>query len=60
MVDCDDKAEMGFLYEVIDHAKEQIKKSLGARCNKLWWKIIDKRWEKTLHRDIHAAGKIFI
>jgi hypothetical protein len=60
MVDSDDKAEMGFLYEAIDRAKEQIKKSLGARRGKPWWKIIDKRWEQTLHRDIHAAGEIFI
>ena len=34
MVDCDDKVEMGFLYEAIDRAKEQIKKSLGARRSK--------------------------
>jgi hypothetical protein len=60
MVDSDDKAEMGFLYEAIDRAKEQIKRNLRSRGYKKWWKIIDNRWEKTLHRDIHAAGIIFI
>jgi hypothetical protein len=55
MVDGDKKATMGYLYEAMDRAKEDI-----ARANKntyrKWWDIIDARWDRTLHHDLHAAG----
>ena len=59
MVDNDDKAEMGYLYEAMDRAKELIKKNVGSRQYQRWWNIIDKRWERQLHRPIHAAGIFF-
>jgi hypothetical protein len=31
MVDSDDKAKMGFLYEAIYRAKEQIKRTVGGK-----------------------------
>jgi hypothetical protein len=34
MVDGDDKAEMSFLYEAIDRAKVQIKRTVGEKCYK--------------------------
>ena len=59
MVDSDDKAEMRFLYEAMDRAKEAIKKNVGNEYQK-WWEIVDNRWERLLHRDIHAAGEQYI
>ena len=55
LVDSDDKADMGYLYEAMDRAKEAIKKNIG-RDYKKWWGIIDRRWDRQLHQDIHAAG----
>jgi hypothetical protein len=54
MVDSDDKAQMGYLYEAIGKAKDEIKKNV--RGYRKWLEIIDKRWDNTLNRDIHAAG----
>ncbi|XP_078152571.1 uncharacterized protein LOC144547747 [Carex rostrata] len=58
MVDCDDKVEMGFLYEAMDRAKDQIKKSIGARRSKQWWKIIDKDGKKHF-TEIYMQQDIF-
>ncbi|KAJ6792561.1 Uncharacterized protein M6B38_238260 [Iris pallida] len=55
MVDSDNKAEMGHLYEAMDRAKFMIKKNVG-KWYKKWWTMIDKRWNNQLHQDIHAAG----
>ncbi|KAJ6849267.1 uncharacterized protein M6B38_269760 [Iris pallida] len=55
MVDSDDKAEMGHLYEAMDRAKFMIKENVGKGYKK-WWTMIDKRWNNQLHQDIHAAG----
>ena len=54
-----DKATMGYLYEAMDRAKESIcayyeDKRYERRL--LIWKVIDERWNNTLHRPIHAAG----
>ncbi|VFQ91606.1 unnamed protein product [Cuscuta campestris] len=49
---------MGFLYGCMDRAKEEISENLGQDFgfyNEIW-KIIDKRWELQLHRDLHAAA----
>ncbi|KAJ6839940.1 uncharacterized protein M6B38_311190 [Iris pallida] len=55
MVDSDDKAEMGHLYEAMDRGKFMIKKNV-CKGYKKWWQMIDKRWNNQLHQDIHAAG----
>ncbi|MQL90937.1 hypothetical protein Taro_023536 [Colocasia esculenta] len=55
MVDGDDKNDMGYLYEAMDRAKMELRQSLPKDYKK-WWKIIDHRWENTLHHDLHAAG----
>ena len=56
MVDGDDKYNMGYLYEAMDRAKESIKSNSPRNFDK-WWRIVDRRWDKTLHADIHAAGE---
>jgi hypothetical protein len=56
MVDGEDKNDMGYLYEAMDKAKEKLKEKHPTTFRK-WWRIIDNRWESTLHHDLHAAGK---
>ncbi|MQM07036.1 hypothetical protein Taro_039863, partial [Colocasia esculenta] len=58
MVDGDDKNDMGYLYEVMDKAKENLRER-NPKAYRKWWAIIDKRWEMTLHHDLHAAGYFF-
>eukprot|EP00253_Pinus_taeda_P009135 PITA_09135 len=52
------KLAMGFIYEAMDQAKEQIKAVYKDRVAKYGpiWAIIDERWNNQLHRPIHAAG----
>ena len=49
---------MGFIYEAMDQAKEQMKAVYKDRVAKYGaiWAIIDERWNNRLHRPIHAAG----
>ncbi|MQL78800.1 hypothetical protein Taro_011240 [Colocasia esculenta] len=58
MVDGEDKNDMGYLYEAMDKAKERLREK-HPQAYKKWWKIIDARWESTLHHDLHAAGYFF-
>ncbi|MQM00157.1 hypothetical protein Taro_032894 [Colocasia esculenta] len=58
MVDGDDKNDMGYLYETMDRAKENLRER-NPKTYRKWWTIIDKRWEMTLHHDLHAAGYFF-
>ena len=57
-----DKPAMGYLYEAMDRAKEAIsafyadKGEQGQERKDIIWRVIDARWNKTLHRPIHAAG----
>eukprot|EP00253_Pinus_taeda_P009791 PITA_09791 len=53
-----EKLAMGFIYEAMDQAKEQIKAVYKNRVAKYGpiWGIIDERWNNQLHRPIHAAG----
>jgi len=57
-----DKPAMGYLYEAMDRAKEAIrayyqdKGEEGEVKLAQLWGLIDERWNKTLHRPIHAAG----
>ncbi|MQL88250.1 hypothetical protein Taro_020800 [Colocasia esculenta] len=49
---------MGYLYEAMDRAKELIQMNNKTTYAK-WWEIIDRRWEHTLHHDLHTAGHLF-
>ena len=57
-----DKPAMGYLYEAMDRAKEAIwayyanKGDEGLEKQQVIWRVIDHRWNNTLHRPIHAAG----
>ena len=53
-----EKLAMGFIYEAMDQAKEQIKVAYKDRVAKYGpiWDIIDKRWNNQFHRPIHAVG----
>ncbi|MQM17625.1 hypothetical protein Taro_050597, partial [Colocasia esculenta] len=58
MVDSDDKNDMGYLYEAMDKTNENLRER-NPKAYRQWWAIIDKRWEMTLHHDLHAAGYFF-
>ncbi|XP_061352114.1 uncharacterized protein LOC133297067 [Gastrolobium bilobum] len=57
LVDGDSKPAMGYIYEAMDRAKEEIAKSFNheEKRYKDVWEIIDKRWDLQLHRPVHAA-----
>eukprot|EP00253_Pinus_taeda_P028843 PITA_28843 len=54
----EERLAMGFIYEAMDQAKEQIKMVYKDRVAKYGpiWAIIDERWNNQLHRPIHAVG----
>ncbi|XP_023754955.1 uncharacterized protein LOC111903410 [Lactuca sativa] len=58
LVDSERKPAMGYIYEAMDRAKEQIAYSFNNKFNKYkaFFKIIDDRWNYQLHQDLHAAG----
>ena len=49
---------MGYIYELMDSAKEKIAFNCGGVERKYdpIWKKIDTRWTPQLHRPLHAAG----
>eukprot|EP00253_Pinus_taeda_P031588 PITA_31588 len=53
-----ERLAMGFIYEDMDQAKEQIKTVYKDRVEKYGpiWAIIDEIWNNQLHRPIHANG----
>ena len=58
LMDGDVKPAMGYIYEAMDRAKEQIKENfngLETRYKPIWKKI-DTRWDMQLHRPLHAVG----
>ena len=57
IVDQDKKQTLSIIYEAMDRAKLAIKASNTNQ--KKYWDIIDKRWERQLHRHLHAAGNSF-
>ncbi|MQL76404.1 hypothetical protein Taro_008805 [Colocasia esculenta] len=57
-VDGERRSEMGYLYEAMDRAKELIQMNNKTTYAK-WWEIVDRRWEHTLHHDLHVAGHFF-
>lgn len=58
MVDSEQFPPMGFIYESMDRAKEEIAKNMGNDESKYKaiWDIIDARWDKQLHTHLHAAA----
>ena len=58
LVDGDAKPAIGYIYEAMDRAKEQIRKNFNdvQRRYKLILRIIETRWELQLHRPLHAAA----
>ncbi|XP_061360438.1 uncharacterized protein LOC133304421 [Gastrolobium bilobum] len=58
LVDGDSKPAMGYIYEAMDRAKEEIAESFNheEKRYKDVWEIIDKRWDLQLHRPLHAAA----
>eukprot|EP00253_Pinus_taeda_P021846 PITA_21846 len=53
-----EKLAMGYIYEAMDQAKEQIQTTYKNRLAKYGciWEIIDNRWNNQLHCPIHATG----
>ena len=54
LVETDEAPTMGFLYDAMDKAKLAIQRDCSSWQS--YWNLIDKRWTKQLHHDIHAAG----
>ncbi|RVW81720.1 hypothetical protein CK203_049553 [Vitis vinifera] len=57
-VDSEEKPAMGYIYELIDSAKEKIAFNCWGMERKYGpiWRKIDARWTPQLHRPLHAAG----
>ena len=58
LVDGDAKPAMGYIYEAMERAKEQIQKNFNdvQRRYKPILRIIKTRWELQLHRPLHAVA----
>ena len=58
LVDGDEKLAMGYLFEAMDKANEEIKRKLKNRVSLYghYIRVIDPRWDKQLHSLLHAAG----
>ncbi|KAL4201583.1 hypothetical protein AMTRI_Chr02g216860 [Amborella trichopoda] len=53
-----DKPSMSFIYDAMERAKNEIAENLGIVAGKYApiWEIIDDKWDRQLHRPLHAAG----
>ncbi|KAL5544677.1 hypothetical protein UlMin_008461 [Ulmus minor] len=58
LVDGDAKPAMGYIFEAVDRAKDQIASNYNGiqKHYKPIWDIIDERWALQLHRPLHAAS----
>ncbi|XP_075659142.1 uncharacterized protein LOC142629024 [Castanea sativa] len=58
LVDGDEKPTMGYFYEAMDKAKEEIKKRLKNKVSLHghYIRVIDARWGKQFHSPLHAAS----
>lgn len=58
LVDGDAKPAMGYIYEAMDTSKEKIAQNFHhkKKSYQAIWDIIDLRWDRSLHRPLHAAG----
>ncbi|RVW39168.1 hypothetical protein CK203_078168 [Vitis vinifera] len=57
-VDSEERPAMGYIYELMDSAKEKIAfncRGMERKYGPIWRKI-DVRWTPQLHRSLHAAG----
>ncbi|KAJ9698985.1 hypothetical protein PVL29_007853 [Vitis rotundifolia] len=57
-VDSEERPAMGYIYELMDSAKEKIAfncRGVERKYGPIWRKI-DARWTPQLHRPLHAAG----
>ena len=57
-VDSEERLAMGYIYELMDSAKEKISFNCGGVERKYGpiWRKIDVRWNPQLHRPLHATG----
>ncbi|KAI8568658.1 hypothetical protein RHMOL_Rhmol02G0217700 [Rhododendron molle] len=57
-VDSEERPAMGYIYELMDSAKEKIAFNCANNAKKYTpiWNKIDARWTPQLHRPLHAAG----
>ncbi|XP_028094883.1 uncharacterized protein LOC114294889 [Camellia sinensis] len=57
-VDSEERPAMGYIYELMDSAKEKITFNCGGNVRKYGpiWNKINARWTPQLHRSLHAAG----
>ncbi|KAL5551082.1 hypothetical protein UlMin_001258 [Ulmus minor] len=58
LVHGDAKPAMGYIFEAVDRAKDQIASNYNGiqKHYKPIWDIIDERWALQLHRPLHAAA----
>uniref|UniRef100_A0A2N9IKD5 BED-type domain-containing protein n=1 Tax=Fagus sylvatica TaxID=28930 RepID=A0A2N9IKD5_FAGSY len=58
LVDGDEKPAMGYLYEAMDRANEEIKVRMKHKVSLYgpYVQVIDARWDKQLYSHLHAAG----
>uniref|UniRef100_A0A2N9ITI2 BED-type domain-containing protein n=1 Tax=Fagus sylvatica TaxID=28930 RepID=A0A2N9ITI2_FAGSY len=58
LVDGDEKPAMGYLYEAMDRAKEEIKVRMKHKVSLYgpYVQVINARWDKQLYSHLHAAG----
>jgi len=58
MVDGDDRPSMGYLYDVIHHAKEEMMRRFQKRKARVkpFMDIINNRWDGQLYRNLYAAA----
>ncbi|KAL4201522.1 hypothetical protein AMTRI_Chr02g216550 [Amborella trichopoda] len=52
------KPSMGFIYDAMERVKNEIAENLDDDAAKYApiWEIIDDKWDRQLHRPLHAAG----
>lgn len=57
-VDSEERPAMGFVYDLLKKAKDQIALNCGSNRQKFnpIWNKIDARWLPQLHQPLHAAG----
>ncbi|XLR15144.1 hypothetical protein S83_043082, partial [Arachis hypogaea] len=58
IVDSEDRAAMGFLYQAIYKTRKEMVKKFQKRKKVVdpYLKILDSRWDLQLKRNLHAAG----
>jgi hypothetical protein len=58
LVDGDEKPAMGYLYETMDRAKEEIKVRMKYKVSLYgpYVQVIDFRWDRQLYSHLHTAG----